>query len=441
MISDKNFYELKESISKEAGIIKEINSFFSNFNSEDNEEKKMISSQISLLKNRLRKENENVSEILTDMYLTKPLPQVMNKIRNFGDESGPKNKKQKENQGFSFNSERNSEQKEREKDYYNFRKKISKNLKKKEGIEKKDKKPSRYVGLSNKFFSKFSIYLLDKGRFKALQRDLVKANMRFLPKSYLSVIFFSTFLSLIASIFIFTFFLFFNISISSPFITITSESILTLFLKVSWILFVIPLGTFIFMYFYPALERDSIEEKINQELPFATINMAAISGSLIDPTKIFSIIIITKEYPTLRKEFIKIINGVNVLGYDLITVLRNSAFNNPSKKLASLFNGLATTINSGGDLPTFFEERAKSLLFEYKLESEKDTRSAETFMDIYISVVIAAPMILMLLMIMIQISGLGIALSISAITLIMVTGVSLINVVFLTFLHLKQPKS
>ena len=104
------------------------------------------------------------------------------------------------------------------------------------------------------------------------------------------------------------------------------------------------------MYFYPTLEKGSLAGKINQELPFATINMAAISGSLVDPTKIFSIIILTKEYPAIEKEFIKIINGINIHGYDLITVLRNSAYNSPSKKLADMFNGLATTINSGGDL-------------------------------------------------------------------------------------------
>jgi len=194
------------------------------------------------------------------------------------------------------------------------------------------------------------------------------------------------------------------------------------------------------MYFYPTLEKESLERKINQELPFATINMAAVSSSLVDPTKIFSIIISTKEYPTLRKEFIEILNGVNVLGKDLISVLKNNAYTSPSKKLANLFNGLATTINSGGDLSKFFEERAKNLLFEYKIDQEKDTRAAETFMDIYISVVIATPMIFMLLMIMIQISGLGISLSIPVITLIMILGVTVINIIFLTFLHLKQPK-
>ena len=166
--------------------------------------------------------------------------------------------------------------------------------------------------------------------------------------------------------------------------------------------------------------------------------MAAVSGSMIDPTKIFSIIISTKEYPALEKEFVKIINGINVLGYNLVTVLRLGASKSPSKKLSELLNGLATTISSGGELPKFFNERAKTLLFEYKLEREKSIKADETFMDIYISVVIAAPMILMLLLIIIQISGIGISISISSITILMVLAVTTINILFLTFLHLRQ---
>ncbi len=109
----------------------------------------------------------------------------------------------------------------------------------------------------------------------------------------------------------------------------------------------------------------------------------------------------------------------------------------PSTKLAELLNGLATTINSGGDLPEFFDKRSQTLLFEHRIEKEKNTKSAETFMDIYISVVIASPMILMLLLMMMSISGLS-WLSTSMITLIMILGVSLANVIFLTFLHIKQ---
>ena len=132
-------------------------------------------------------------------------------------------------------------------------------------------------------------------------------------------------------------------------------------------------------------------------------------------------------------------NEINVLGYDLVAALRSSASNSSSKKLADLLNGLATTITSGGSLPEFFDKRAQTLLFEYKIEREKQTRAAETFMDIYISVVIAAPMIFMLLLMMMKISGLGISLSTSMITIIMILGVSMINVFFLIFLNLKQP--
>ena len=68
-------------------------------------------------------------------------------------------------------------------------------------------------------------------------------------------------------------------------------------------------------------------------MPFATINMSAISGSMVEPSKIFEIMISTHDYPNLDREFIKLINEINVLGHDLVTALRNSAFNSPSKRL------------------------------------------------------------------------------------------------------------
>ena len=226
-----------------------------------------------------------------------------------------------------------------------------------------------------------------------------------------------------------------------PIVTSVTENLASRFLKVFWILFVVPIGTFLIMYIYPSLEKSYTENKINQELPFATIHMSSISGSMVEPSKIFSIIVSTKEYPFLQKEFIKLINQINVYGYDLVTALRNVAFNSPSSKLTELLNGLATTINSGGDLQNFFEKRSQTLLFDYRIEREKYTKTAETFMDIYISVVIAAPMILMLLLIMMKVSGLGISLSTSMITLIIILGVSMVNILFLTFLQLKQPPS
>ena len=45
----------------------------------------------------------------------------------------------------------------------------------------------------------------------------------------------------------------------------------------------------------------------------------------------------------------------------------------------------------------------------------------------------------MLLLMMMSISGMGIGLSAGMISVILIGGVSMVNVLFLTFLHLKQP--
>jgi len=427
-----NFVALKKNISKEKRILSEIVSINKELEKASALEKNMINAQISSLKSSLKKVNNEVKEILEKINLTKRLKEAEKVHVAKTEKNLP-----------LLTKSQIKEKKEYEKEIIkDLEKQTLKRLRKKgKKIKKKrERKASYYTRLSNKFFRNTSTSLLKKGYFKNLKRNLIKANMQYLAKSYLSVVFFTTFLSMIGSFFLFIFLLFFNFGVTFPFITPVSASIFSRLGSIFWILIVFPLGVFIFAYMYPSLEKKSIETRINQELPFATIHMSSISESLVEPSNIFRIIISTKEYPTLEKEFIKLLNEVNVFGYDLVSALRNSAFNSPSRRLAELFDGLATTITSGGDLSDFFEKRAQTLLFDYKLEKEKKTKSAETFMDIYISVVIAAPMILMLLLIMMRVSGLGLALSTSMISLIMVLGVSTINVIFLVFLHLRQGK-
>ncbi len=435
------FSELKSNAAKQAEIVSEINSLSNSKNAED---KKIVDKQVNSLKKSLIDFNNNIPKILDNIGMKKMLPQkIQRKTQDedilyypVKDEESERKTKERQKQLSKIFSMHDIE-----KDTLKRLKKGKRKKQEEEIARVKGRKPSTYARMASKLFSDTAFYMIKKEMFKDLQKDLIKANLKVHEKSYISMIFFTTLISFFIGIFLFGFFMFFSLSFTFPIISLSIENMVLRFLKTFWILFAIPGATFLFMYFYPSLERDSIGNRINLELPFATINMSAISGSLIDPTKIFQIILLTKEYPYLEKEFIKLMNNINVLGYDLVTALRNSAFNTASKKLADLFNGLATTINSGGDLVKFFNERAESLLFEYNLEREKSTRAAETFMDVYISIVIAAPMILMLVLIIMRITGLGITLSTTAITLIMVFGVSLINAVFLMFLHLKQPNT
>ena len=305
---------------------------------------------------------------------------------------------------------------------------------------KKIEKPKRYAEIANKYFYDTAKKLSKNKNFEILKKDLVKTNLEFTSITYISISLLTTLISVAVALILFLFFFIFKIG-GESIISLAVGNMGMRFLKTFWILFAIPISTFLFMFFYPSLEKKSTEAKIDQELPFTAIHMSAISESMIEPSKIFSIIILTKEYPYIGKEFTKLINEIHVYGYDLVSALRNTALNSPSKKLTELFYGLATTINSGGNLTDFFSKRAQTLLFEYRLEREKNTKTAETFMDIYISIVVAAPMIFMLLLMMMKISGLGISLGTSSITIMMVLGVSIINIAFISFLHLRRPNA
>ena len=346
------FENIKKRIAKEKNLVKEIEEYKKEIRDATNEEKKKkldlkLKEHIKILK----KLNEENLQDIKKIHLLRPL--------------GAETEYNKKNENYEFSEDNDLKsiggKIYRQKELYLQgleRETIRRLREHKKSIEerrkKKVKQKSKYSEISSRFFSKFSKQLLGKESFQKLEEDLIKANLDHSPTGYISLILFTTLISFIVGGFITLFFLFFNLEALSPFITQVTEPINIRFLKIFWLIFVIPVGTFFMMYIYPSLEKKSSEFKIDNELPFATIHMAAISGSMINPIRIFEIIISTKEYPALEKEFTKLLNEINVYGSDFVNALKNTAKNTSSKRLAELLNGLATTINSGGDLPNFF---------------------------------------------------------------------------------------
>ena len=209
----------------------------------------------------------------------------------------------------------------------------------------------------------------------------------------------------------------------------------------AWIPFVLSGFTFTAFYLYPASEASSVQKKISQELPFATIHMAAISGSNIEPVKILKIISMSKEYKNIGFEIKKIIAQVDIYGYDLVTSLKNVSKKISNKRLSELFSGIATNIGTGGELKSYLEKKADNFLLDYKLERQKYSDLAGTFMDIYISILIAAPLILMMMFIVMNVAGLGLGgLSLTTLLFFSIIAIILINILFLVVLNFKQPK-
>lgn len=427
---------LKANVTREKEIFLEIKSFFYKLNSmkshtkRDRNREMLIESSINSLVSQLKIINNSIPELLENIgqekakQNTKEEKPVQTKLDDEEVKIEPT-----ENSSITENKSFLSPKipKNKQEGFFDVEKLPEQNIApiiKKEKDKSAGENSNYYIILSNKFFKQFSENLIKKGYFSTINYELRKITAPYILKSYISMLFLTTALAFLLGILFFV-----------P-IWLIFSSLQAAFM----VLFFLPSAAFLLMYAYPSSQRKSLEKNINQELPFVAIYLAAIATSGIEPSKIFDVLERTKDYPATRREIKKLLNYINFYGFDLVSALKTCSRNCPSEKLSQLFNGLSATITSGGELSDFLSKHADTLLFDYKLEREKYTRTVETLMNIYISVVIAAPMILMMVMILIGMTDAGGAITPGILTLLTISFVAIVNVAFMMVLNSKQPK-
>jgi len=430
--------ELKKNVDAEIEMLKEVSTYFKKLEHADQQERRLLLGAIGALRKGIKIINSSIPRILREIPSNKKLLSVKRKMQ-----ASKLENVMIERDNSKIDVAISPKDKDRFLRELSISDKYIRRLKKGEKESKFERyrefQASRgYLKMANKVFLKKAVKSISDGKFRALSFGLKKANIGILFESYIAMMYFTVLISFIFSFLVFLIFFFFKVSVSYPFFSIYHESYLTRFAMTFWIPIAIPLIAYLAVYYYPSTERKSVGYKIDQELPFAVIHMSAISGSGIAPSEIFRIVGISREYPRLKMEIRKILNQINLYGYDLVTALNNAAASAPSEKLADLLSGLSTTITSGADIQVFLEKRAESLLLSYRLEREKYTRLIETFLDIYISVVIAAPMVFLLLLILMSVSGVQVGFTSFQLSVVSVLGIAVLNIVFLAFLQVKQ---
>jgi flagellar protein FlaJ len=311
-------------------------------------------------------------------------------------------------------------------------------------MKKVQEKPMKFISFASSLFLNKSIQLSKSDFFSSLKKSIKKANMNILISSYISVMILSTILTLIFAIIIALLlsFLSLNYPVGAifPQIAVSTKDIGINLLKNLGFALLAPIIVFFLFYLSPGSQASSIQRKIDNEMPFAIIHMSAIAGSGVEPVKVFNIIASSAEYPAVSSEMKKVMNLINLYGYDLVNALKEAAKLTSSEKFASLLTGIANITISGGDLKEYLEKKAADTLLDYKLKKKSEAQAAETSMDLYVSVLIAAPLILMvMLVIMGAVPGLGFkGISIVSLSYIIVLAIALLNVAFLFFLKMKR---
>lgn len=286
-------------------------------------------------------------------------------------------------------------------------------------------KTNPYAKISNYFMENLTFNITRKypNFFQPLYESLKLANIKLLSKTYIDIMLFSTILIF-------------------PISTIIYLIVFLSIIKALALGIITSLATFAFIYLYPHTIIKTKRMKIKTELVFAIIHMAAVSGSGTPPHRIFKLLIESKEYPELEWELKRIINNMNIFGYNLVTSLKIVASTTPSGDLKELLNGMVSTIETGGDITTYLKDKAEDSLNQYRLDQRKYLETISNYSDIYTGILIAAPLLLIITLAILEkisptIGGLQIS-TIAAVGTYL--GMPLINIAFLTFINILQPE-
>lgn len=293
--------------------------------------------------------------------------------------------------------------------------------------------PSALGKIANLMFGSVSQSIANRSKnyYASLSHSLRASDIKVLSKTYISIQLFTSFISFIGILFLS---IFVNFILGSPLIT----GVLISLLAAS----VFSILVFAAFYLYPSAVVSNRNRMIKNDLPFMIIHMAAVAGSGAKPLSIFKLILSSGEYKGIEGEIKKIVNYVNLFGYNLSTSLKTVAATTPSERFRDLLNGLVATIESGGSLKSYLNSMAEDTMNTYRLERKKYVDALSTYSDIYTGILIAAPLLFIVTLAIINslggtIAGLSIKTLSSLGTFVLMP---FLNIAFLLFLNIIQPE-
>lgn len=284
------------------------------------------------------------------------------------------------------------------------------------------KKPA--IKLFGKTIDKYSNY------FKPARIALRKADTKMLFRTYMSIVFFlTTFVFFLTFFTTLVFCLYFKLNI---FFTISGLLIIpSLFSLLAFLLY----------YTYPLSLAEKRKNDIESNLPFALNHMAVIAGSGVPPRVMFKVLSRFKEYGEISKESKKIIRNIEVFGLDEMTAIKEVASKTPSQPFRDFLQGILLTIQTGGSLKKFLKVESEKAMFDYRIKRNKYVQQLSIYADFYTALLIAAPLIFIVLLPILGIlQGTLFGYTIEEIINLGMIALAAINIGFLVFIHITQPK-
>jgi flagellar protein FlaJ len=164
------------------------------------------------------------------------------------------------------------------------------------------------------------------------------------------------------------------------------------------------LATFVTVYFlykyYPIYRASARESSINQTLPHAMTFMYAMSNGGMNLLEIFRTINEHRDiYGEISIELEMVIRGVDLMGLDLLTSIKQASLITASEPLRNFFDSLAASMESGGDLAAFLRFRSD----QYHQVATQERKILQELLgmlaEVYVTAFVAGPLFLIVILI------------------------------------------
>jgi len=202
----------------------------------------------------------------------------------------------------------------------------------------------------------------------------------------------------------------------------------------------IVIGGLIFLvgYIFPSIQTSEIKKNITNNLPFATIYMATLANSGMNPVQMFEVLSHFEEFGHVSKEASRITRDINLLGVDIATAIERAAERTPSSSLRELLWGIKSTVTTGGDLRAFLVEKSNSSMGDYRRFLDKFVDQLSILIEIYITAVIVGSIFFIIIGVIFGLMGGGETLTL--VRLVIYLGVPVISIMFMIIISGLSPE-
>lgn len=247
----------------------------------------------------------------------------------------------------------------------------------------------RYERLAYRWFGDRAIRAVERN--PRLRSSLQKAHIYLRPEAYLSASYLTTLLVVVGTV--------------VPIVVLAAAlalGVVSIPVRLLILLLPVPLVAGAMMHLLamvlPDLRAATRARDINAKLPYALNYLATMAAAGATPEQVFATLAQQPIYGAVAHEAAWITRDVNLLGTDIVAALSRAIERSSSEKLQDLLQGAITALTSGGDLKTYFANKAEQYFYENRQDQKRFLDGLGVLAESFVTVVVAAPLFLIVIL-------------------------------------------